>query len=158
LIRVLGCPFLWVSLTHIYLWRPEGGGRGGGSAGLLSPATSSHAGERESCSLYHGPNQTGGLAEGGGEGGWLSGLPTGGGGGLNIEIWKCFINHRNNLQHIHRVLIVLYGSYKFVNKNLAISIVATRVGNFRQKSNTTEDGIDEKNGLFRRNSGCSAEQ
>ena len=33
-----------------------------------------------------------------------------------------------------------------------------RVGNFRQKNNSTEDGIDETNRLFRRNSGCSAEQ
>jgi hypothetical protein len=34
----------------------------------------------------------------------------------------------------------------------------TRVGNFRQKNNSAEDGIDGTNGYFRRNSGCSAEQ
>ncbi len=33
-----------------------------------------------------------------------------------------------------------------------------RVGNFRQKINSAEDGIDGTNGYFRRNSGCSAEQ
>ncbi len=33
-----------------------------------------------------------------------------------------------------------------------------RVGNFRQKNNSAEDGIDGTNGYFRRNSGCSAEQ
>ena len=34
----------------------------------------------------------------------------------------------------------------------------SRVGNFRQKKNSAEDGISETNGLFWRNSGCSAEQ
>ncbi len=34
----------------------------------------------------------------------------------------------------------------------------TRVGNFRQKNNFAEDGIDGTNGYFRRNSGCSAEE
>jgi hypothetical protein len=33
-----------------------------------------------------------------------------------------------------------------------------RVGIFRQKNNSAEDGIDGTNGYFRRNSGCSAEQ
>ncbi len=33
-----------------------------------------------------------------------------------------------------------------------------RVGNFRQKNNSAEDGIDGTNGYFRLNSGCSAEQ
>ncbi len=33
-----------------------------------------------------------------------------------------------------------------------------RVGNFRQKNNSAEDGIDGTNGYFRRNSGCSAAQ
>ncbi len=33
-----------------------------------------------------------------------------------------------------------------------------RVGNFRQKNNSAEDGIHGTNGYFRRNSGCSAEQ
>ncbi len=33
-----------------------------------------------------------------------------------------------------------------------------RVGNFRQKNNSTEDGIDGTKGYFRRNSGYSAEQ
>ncbi len=33
-----------------------------------------------------------------------------------------------------------------------------RVGNFRQKNNSAEDGIDGTNGYFRRNSGYSAEQ
>jgi hypothetical protein len=33
-----------------------------------------------------------------------------------------------------------------------------RVGNFRQKNYSAEDGIDGTIGLFRRNSGCSAEQ
>ncbi len=33
-----------------------------------------------------------------------------------------------------------------------------RVGNFRQKNNSAEDGIVGTNGYFRRNSGCSAEQ
>jgi hypothetical protein len=32
------------------------------------------------------------------------------------------------------------------------------VGNFRQKNNSAEDGIDGTNDYFRRNSGCSAEQ
>ncbi len=32
------------------------------------------------------------------------------------------------------------------------------VGNFRQKNNSAEDGIDGTNGYIRRNSGCSAEQ
>jgi hypothetical protein len=34
----------------------------------------------------------------------------------------------------------------------------SRVGNFRQKNNSAEDGIDGTNYYFRRNSGCSAEQ
>jgi hypothetical protein len=34
----------------------------------------------------------------------------------------------------------------------------TRVGNFRQKNNSAEDGRDGTNGYFRRNFGCSAEQ
>jgi hypothetical protein len=33
-----------------------------------------------------------------------------------------------------------------------------RVGNFRQKNYSAEDGMDGTLGLFRRNSGCSAEQ
>jgi hypothetical protein len=33
-----------------------------------------------------------------------------------------------------------------------------RVGNFRQKNNSAEEGIDGTNGYFRRNSGCSLEQ
>ncbi len=33
-----------------------------------------------------------------------------------------------------------------------------RVGNFRQKNNSVEDGIDGTNDYFRWNSGCSAEQ
>ncbi len=33
-----------------------------------------------------------------------------------------------------------------------------RVGNFRQKNNSAEDGIDGINGYFRRNFGCSAEE
>ena len=37
-------------------------------------------------------------------------------------------------------------------------LVGSRVGNFRQKNNSAEDGIDGTNGFFRRNSGCSAEQ
>ncbi len=36
--------------------------------------------------------------------------------------------------------------------------VEIRVGNFRQKTNSAEDGIDRTNGYFRWNSGCSAEQ
>jgi hypothetical protein len=36
--------------------------------------------------------------------------------------------------------------------------VLNRVGNFRQKNNSAEDGIDGTNGYFRRSSGCSAEQ
>jgi hypothetical protein len=34
----------------------------------------------------------------------------------------------------------------------------TRVGNFQQKNNSVEDGIDATNDHFRLNSGCSAEQ
>ncbi len=37
-------------------------------------------------------------------------------------------------------------------------VEGSRVGNFRQKNNSAEDGIDGTNGYFRRNSGCSAEQ
>jgi hypothetical protein len=33
-----------------------------------------------------------------------------------------------------------------------------RVGNFRHKNYSAEDGIDGITGYFRRNSGCSAEQ
>ena len=40
----------------------------------------------------------------------------------------------------------------------AVAVAAGRVGNFRQKNNSAEDGIDGTNGYFRRNSGCSAEQ
>ncbi len=36
--------------------------------------------------------------------------------------------------------------------------VQTRVGKFRQKNNSAEDGIGGTNGYFRRNFGCSAEQ
>jgi hypothetical protein len=36
--------------------------------------------------------------------------------------------------------------------------VWSRVGNFRQKNYSAEDGIDGTIGLFRRNSGCSTEQ
>ncbi len=35
---------------------------------------------------------------------------------------------------------------------------SNKVGNFRQKNNSAEDGIDGTNYHFRRNSGCSAEQ
>jgi hypothetical protein len=34
----------------------------------------------------------------------------------------------------------------------------TMVGNFRQKNNSAEDGIDGTTGYFQRNSGYSAEQ
>jgi hypothetical protein len=37
-------------------------------------------------------------------------------------------------------------------------VSVSRVGNFRQKNNSAEDGIGGTNGYFRRNSGCSAEQ
>jgi hypothetical protein len=37
-------------------------------------------------------------------------------------------------------------------------MATVRVGNFRQKNNSAEDGIDGTNDYFRRNSGCSAEQ
>jgi hypothetical protein len=37
-------------------------------------------------------------------------------------------------------------------------VTEARVGNFRQKNNSAEDGIDGTNGYFRRNSDCSAEQ
>jgi hypothetical protein len=41
----------------------------------------------------------------------------------------------------------------------SISLVTMhRVGNFRQKNNSVEDGIDGTHGYFRLNSGCSAEQ
>jgi hypothetical protein len=36
--------------------------------------------------------------------------------------------------------------------------VSARVGNFRQRNYSLEDGIDETIGLFQRNSGCSVEQ
>ncbi len=36
--------------------------------------------------------------------------------------------------------------------------VSSRVGNFRQKKFSAEDGIDGTIGLFRRNSGCSVEK
>ena len=36
--------------------------------------------------------------------------------------------------------------------------IVYRVGNFRQKNNSAEDGIDGTKGYFRRNFGCSAEQ
>ncbi len=44
--------------------------------------------------------------------------------------------------------------------DMAIGHVSARgrVGNFRQKNNSAEDGIDGTKGDFRRNSGCSAEQ
>jgi hypothetical protein len=38
------------------------------------------------------------------------------------------------------------------------SPLENRVGNFRQKNYSAEDGIDGTIGLFRRNSSCSAEQ
>ncbi len=41
---------------------------------------------------------------------------------------------------------------------VGIGTPPTRVGNFRQKNNSAEDGIDGTNGYFRRNSSCSAEQ
>jgi hypothetical protein len=37
-------------------------------------------------------------------------------------------------------------------------LFSVRVGNFRQKNNSAEDGIDGTNGYFQQNSGCSAEQ
>jgi hypothetical protein len=37
-------------------------------------------------------------------------------------------------------------------------IFSLRDGNFRQKNNSAEDGIDGTKGYFRRNSGYSAEQ
>ncbi len=39
-----------------------------------------------------------------------------------------------------------------------VPVVYIRVGNFRQKNYSAEDGIDGSIGLFRRHSGCSAEQ
>jgi hypothetical protein len=51
----------------------------------------------------------------------------------------------------------------YATKNLAprlprATFVLYKVGNFRQKNNSSEDRIDGTNGYFRRNSGCSAEQ
>jgi hypothetical protein len=43
-------------------------------------------------------------------------------------------------------------------RTVATLALTARVGNFRQKNNSAEDGIDGTNGYFRRNSGCSAEQ
>jgi hypothetical protein len=45
-----------------------------------------------------------------------------------------------------------------VPRRRGFTLAGRRVGNFRQKNNSTEDGIDGTNGYFRRNSGCSAEQ
>ncbi len=47
-----------------------------------------------------------------------------------------------------------------INSQLTVCFVpvANRVGNFRQKNNSAEDGIDGTKGYFRRNSSCSAEQ
>jgi len=44
------------------------------------------------------------------------------------------------------------------NKSEDGDVPTARVGNFRQKNNSAEDGIDGTNGYIRRNSGCSAEQ
>ncbi len=45
------------------------------------------------------------------------------------------------------------------NPQLRLALLLShRVGNFRQKNNSAEDGIDRTYGYFRRNSGCSAEQ
>ncbi len=45
------------------------------------------------------------------------------------------------------------------NPQLCLALLLShRVGNFRQKNNSAEDGIDRTYGYFRRNSGCSAEQ
>jgi hypothetical protein len=49
-------------------------------------------------------------------------------------------------------------SFCKVAKVKKTSGTVTRVGNFRQKNYSAEDGIDGTIGLFRRNSGCSAEQ
>ena len=45
-----------------------------------------------------------------------------------------------------------------MRKSIKVKAVVGRVGNFRQKNNSAEDGRDGTNGYFRRNSGCSAEQ
>jgi hypothetical protein len=47
-------------------------------------------------------------------------------------------------------------SGRFVS--VALTVGKPRIGNFRQKNYSAEDGIDGTIGLFRRNSGCSAEQ
>jgi hypothetical protein len=49
-------------------------------------------------------------------------------------------------------------SQSYIPLSTSLGLVAPRVGNFRQKNNSAEDGIDGTNGYFRRNSGCSAEQ
>jgi hypothetical protein len=48
--------------------------------------------------------------------------------------------------------------YWDINRIFANIRKKTRVSNFRQINYSAEDGIDETNDLFRRNSGCSAEQ
>jgi hypothetical protein len=67
----------------------------------------------------------------------------------------------------YRLLLVFYIVYGlemqlvmlvFSTPLLCTSAPLTRVGNFRQKNNSAEDGMDGTNGYFRRNSVCSAEQ
>jgi hypothetical protein len=58
---------------------------------------------------------------------------------------------------------VVLGAQKIIRSHPALiqsgsGVLPGRVGNFRQKNNSAEDGIDGTNDYFRRNSGCSAEQ
>ncbi len=62
-------------------------------------------------------------------------------------------------------LSLSYGSVKMLNVSIKETIkiqslidTRSRVGNFRQKTNSAEDGIGGTNGYFRWNSGCSTEE
>jgi hypothetical protein len=56
-----------------------------------------------------------------------------------------------------KILSYLNITFSEAKQHTYITLFASRVGNFRKKNNSAEDGNRRKNGYLRRNSGCSAE-
>ncbi len=70
------------------------------------------------------------------------------------------IFHHRTFENLYHQKLLSYQNITFseAKQHTYITLFASRVGNFRKKNNSAEDGNRRKNGYLRRNSGCSAEQ